>query len=294
MERDLAQKITDRILQLMETAGSNWKQQWVGSGKIINAVSRKPYRGVNPLALALFGGGSQIFATYKQWSDLGAQVQKGEKAVQIFFYKPYTIRDRATDEEKQIMLAKTYSVFGIHQVTNAPDIKIEKRPEIERHAECDRLIAECGVPICYGSDRAFYSPSLDRISLPAPSQFNHREAFYSTAFHEIAHATGHPSRLNRELKGRFGDFDYAFEELIAESAGAMVAVASGIIPEPRKETAQYLNGWMRGLREDKQAIVRAFGHAQRAADWILKTEFEPTAEPTRPESQARVNEPAPI
>jgi antirestriction protein ArdC len=88
--------------------------------------------------------------------------------------------------------------------------------------------------------------------------------------------------LDRDLKRRFGDSQYRFEELIAESAGSMVCVASGIIPEPRKETAQYLNNWMAGMREDKQAIVRAFSLAQRAADFIMKTEFDPAAEPTRP------------
>jgi antirestriction protein ArdC len=282
MNRDLSQQITDRILHLMQTAGANWKQEWVGSGKHINVVTKKPYRGINPVILALLGGGSEIHGTYKQWVDLGAQVRKGEKATHIFFYKPYAVRDRETDEQKQIMLAKTYAVFGIHQVDNAPDIKIEQRPEIERHAECDRLIAECGVPIHYGSDRAFYSPTKDEITLPAPSQFDNREAFYSTAFHEISHATGHPSRLNREMKGRFGDSKYSFEELIAESAAALVCVSAGIIPEPRRETAQYLNNWMHGLRDDKQAIVRAFSHAQRAADFILKETPAHEPQPARP------------
>lgn len=279
MQADLAQKITDKILLLMETAGTNWKQDWVGGGKHINAVSRKPYRGVNPVILALFGGGSEIHATYKQWTELGAQVRKGEKATHIFFFKPYAIRDRETNEEKQIMLAKSYAVFGLNQVDNAPDINIDKRPEIERHAECERLIAECGVPIIYGSDRAFYSPSTDKISLPAPNQFNRPEAFYSVAFHEISHATGHESRVGRDLKGRFGDAKYSFEELIAECSASMVCVSTGIIPEPRKETAQYINGWMRGLRDDKNAIVRAFSMAQKAADYILKD----APEPARPE-----------
>jgi antirestriction protein ArdC len=286
MRADLAQEITDRILSLMETSGANWKQSWVGSGPHINVASKRPYRGINPVILSLMGGGSTIFGTYKQWGEIGGQVRKGEKSTHIFLYKPYAIRDRETNEEKQIMLAKSYSVFGIHQVDNAPDIKINERPEIERHAECDRLIAECGVPIHYGSDRAFYSPSTDSISLPTPSQFDNREAFYQTAFHEISHATGHESRLNRDLKGRFGDAKYSFEELIAESSGAMVCVAAGIIPEPRKETAQYLNNWMAGLRDDKNAIVRAFSHAQRAADFVLKYDPAPVAEPTRPDLSA--------
>jgi antirestriction protein ArdC len=280
MRADLATQITDRILQLMQTAGANWKQSWVGSGPHINVASKRPYRGINQVILPLMGGGSTIHGTYKQWGELGAQVRKGEKACQIFFFKPHTVKDRETEEEKQIMLARSYSVFGIHQVDNAPEIKIEQRPEIERHAECDRLISECGVPITYGGDRAFYQPSTDTIHLPKPQQFDCREAFYTTAFHEISHSTGHKSRLNRDLKGRFGDPRYSFEELIAESASAMICVAAGIIPEPRRETAQYLNNWMAGLRDDKNAIVRAFAHAQRAADFVLKC--DPAPQPARP------------
>lgn len=213
---------------------------------------------------------------------MGAQVRKGEKATAIFFWKPYAVKDRETEEEKLIMLARTYSVFAADQVDNAPVLEIEQRPEIERHAECDRIITATGAAISYGGDRAAYIPSLDRIIMPTAPQFESRDAFYSTQFHELGHWSGAPSRLDRSLKGRFGDSSYAFEELIAETAAALVCAATGIIPEPRKETAQYLNGWMRGMRDDKQAIVRAFSLAQRAADFILKDEGGPEPEPIRP------------
>lgn len=282
MRADLATQITDKLLALMEQHGTNWRQPWVGQGLQRNAVSKKPYRGVNTVILALTGHASPFFATYKQWSEMGAQVRKGEKATAIFFWKPYAVKDRETEEEKLIMLARTYSVFAADQVDNAPVLEIEQRPEIERHAECDRIITATGAAISYGGDRAAYIPSLDRIIMPTAPQFESRDAFYSTQFHELGHWSGAPSRLDRSLKGRFGDSSYAFEELIAETAAALVCAATGIIPEPRKETAQYLNGWMRGMRDDKQAIVRAFSLAQRAADFILKDEGGPEPEPIRP------------
>ena len=245
MRADLAQQITDKLLSLMERHGSNWRQPWTGSGLYRNAVSNKPYRGVNQLICATSGLSSPFLATYKQWNDLGAQVRKGSKALSIFFWKPYSVKDRDTEEEKQIMLARSYSVFPMEMVDNTPDLKIEPRSEIERHAECDRLLAESGAIVSYGHDKAAYIPSQDRIIMPAPTQFDSRDAFYGTLSHEwVGHWTGAKERLDRNLTGRFGDPNYRFEELIAESASAFFCAAVGIIPEPRKETAQYLNNWM--------------------------------------------------
>ena len=245
-------------------------------------MNNKPYRGINQLITATSGYSEPWFATYKQWHDLGAQVRKGERATAIFFFKPFNVKDRETEQEKQIMLARTYSVFNVAQVDNPPPLEITIRPEIERHADCDRIITDTGAEISYGGDRAAYSPSQDKIILPAPKQFESRDAFYGTAFHELSHWSGGEKRLNRNLKGRFGDQSYAFEELIAESASAFILAGIGIVPEPRKETAQYLNGWVKALRDDKKAIVTAFSHAQKAADFILKDESAPEVEPTRP------------
>lgn len=130
--------------------------------------------------------------------------------------------------------------------------------------------------------------------MPAAEQFDNREAFYSTTFHECSHATGAPHRLNRDLKGRFGDQKYSFEELIAEASAALICCSIGITPEPRKESVRYLNNWMAGLRDDSHAIIRAFSHAQRAADWILKDEPIREHEPSRPGAQPEGQRDLPI
>ena len=144
MRADLAETISAKLIDLMEKHGSNWRQPWTGSGLYRNAVSKKPYRGINQLIAATSGYAEPWFATYKQWRDLGAQVRKGEKATAIFFFKPFNVKDKDTEQEKQIMLARTYSVFNVVQVDNPPPLEIATRPEIERHAECDQIIVETG------------------------------------------------------------------------------------------------------------------------------------------------------
>ena len=87
---------------------------------------------------------------------------------------------------------------------------MKKREPFEAHAECDRITAATGAVIRHGGDKAAYLLRQDIIVLPKPEQFDSREAYYGTTFHECGHWSGAPSRLNRNLKGRFGDQDYGF------------------------------------------------------------------------------------
>ena len=221
MRADLATEITNKILNLMEENGSDWRRPWLGDGIAKNIVSKKSYRGVNIPILGLSGYAAQWFGTYKQWSELGAQVRKGEKSTAIFFWKPLHIKDKETEEDRQILMARSYAVFSIEQVENAPTVEIETRPPLERHAECDRIIEATGAQITFGGDRAAYIPSQDRIIMPRPEQFLSPEGYYGTLCHEATHWAGHESRLNRNLKGRFGGETYAFEELIGETGSAL-------------------------------------------------------------------------
>lgn len=235
------------------------------------------------------GYSSPFWHTYRGWTELGAQVRKNEKATLIVFWKGLTIKDKETDEDKDILMSRFYPIFNSLQCDNAPQFEIKPRSAPERHEECERLIEAAGVPITYGGDRAFYSPSVDRITMPKREQFTSQEGLYGTTFHEIGHATGHESRLNRPLISRFGSEAYAFEELIAECSAAICCAATGITPEPRPDHAQYLNSWIKVLRGDKKAIFTAFSKAQAAADYILDAQQPRTPEPARAHLQGLQN-----
>lgn len=283
MNRDLTTEIADKILRLMEENGSDWRRPWLGDGIAKNVVSKKSYRGINIPILGLSSYSSAYWGTYKQLTELGAQVRKGEKATHIFFWKELNVRDRETEDDKRILMARSYAVFNLDQCDNAPAIKTEIRTPIERHAEFDRIIDATGAKITYGGDRAAYIPSQDRIIMPKPEQFTSTEGYCSTLAHEVSHWTAHPTRLNRELGKRFGDKAYGLEELIAETSAALTCIAAGITVEPRAETAKYVNNWVEAIREDKKIILTVFSKAQRATDFILREQPAPTAEPTRPD-----------
>jgi antirestriction protein ArdC len=288
LDRDLAKYATDRLLELLETEGSNWRQSWCGSGEQMNFVTRKPYRNTNQFLLGVAGKPSPLWATYRQFSEAGLQVAKGSKSMPIFFFKPHSVKDRETEEEKKIIVLRTYNVFNLSDLTKPPDIKIEKRrPDIEIDAKAERLVAATGADLRIGGDKAFYSPTQDFVAMPHRNQFDTKEDYYSTLWHELGgHWTGHQSRLDRNLSGRFGTEAYAMEEILAQAASAFLCVHIGIVPAPRKQDAQYINNWKAALRADKLNVLTIFSHAQRAAYFILKDDTPaPEAEPTRPENE---------
>jgi antirestriction protein ArdC len=189
LHRDLAQQISDQLIKLMQENGSDWRRPWLGDGIAKNVVSKSSYRGINIPILGLTPYSSPWFATYKQLTELGAQVRKGEKASHIFFWKELNVRDRETEEDKRILMARSYAVFNLEQCDNAPAMPTEARTPIERHAEFDRIIAATGAQIAYGGDRAAYIPSQDRIVMPKADQFKTTEGFCGTLAHECAHWT---------------------------------------------------------------------------------------------------------
>jgi antirestriction protein ArdC len=124
----------------------------------------------------------------------------------------------------------------------------------------------------FGGDRAYYSPRLDYIHIPAKEAFSSPEEFYSTAFHELAHASGHSSRLHRKgvtEPAHFGSHDYSQEELVAEFGASMLCGFAGIEQQTIENSAAYIQGWLKVLKGDKKLAIIAAGQAQRVADFIL-------------------------
>jgi len=120
-------------------------------------------------------------------------------------------------------------------------------------------------------DRAFYRPSDDSITLPLLAQFKATAEYYSTAFHEMIHSTGHMSRLNRlEKTAFFGTEAYSKEELIAEIGAAALVNAAGLeTSDSFRNSAAYVQNWLQVLKHDKRFIVSAAGKAEKAVSMIL-------------------------
>jgi antirestriction protein ArdC len=229
--------------------------------------------------------------TFRQALAVGAQVRKGEHGTQICFPathyevtkkengKPVIGRDGQPEKvyvKYDQPRMKYYTVFNAAQVDNMPPQPArEKVNEWTRHERAEVILRESNAVIIYGGDRAFYSPSLDRIQLPTPEQFPSGDRFYATALHELAHWTGSGSRLNREgITGNyeFGSPEYAKEELVAEITSLIVGSELQIGHDPERH-ASYVQEWVRILEDNPKEILTACSAASKAQDYVLA--FEP-------------------
>jgi antirestriction protein ArdC len=278
--RDHYQDVTDKIIAALEAGTRPWRRPWKSGspGMPINVTTGRPYHGINVLLLAMTAfalGGDPRFCSYKQASDRGWQVRKGERGTTVFFFKRMLVEDRdaapdAEDRMKAIPMLRAYTVFNGSQIEGipeyiAPDV-VEapwRRPEA-----ADIILTNSKAVIQFGGDRAFYSATTDFIQLPQPGAFESPEAFSSTALHEAAHWSGHKDRLDRDLTGRFGSASYAQEELRAELASVFLGKVLDL-PCDIPNHADYIASWVAKLKEDKREIFRAASDAQSIADYLL-------------------------
>jgi len=266
------QQVTDSIIKQLEAGAAPWVKQWNGSSSADhNAVSKKGYNGINTLILAMSatanGFKSNEWATYKQWLQLGGQVRKGTKGTTIIFYSPVSGSKVSADgsEKTYHYVLKSYSVFNADQIDGYTPAAAPVKT-FNSIAALEALATDSGAVIKHGGDRAFYSPSDDFIQMPHKTDFTNEAAYYATLLHEMAHWSGHSTRLNRDLSGRFGNEAYAAEELIAELSAAFLCAEYQIDGDLRH--AGYIASWLRILKNDNKAVFKAAALAQKSADYI--------------------------
>ena len=284
---DVYERVNAKLVEMMQAGAIPWQREWRGGGRAANLISKKPYRGINAVLLGCAPYASPWFVSFKQAKELGGNVRKGEKGNLAIFWKRLEFAEKDKDGrtgKKIVPLLRHYHVFNLEQCEGIPAEKIpdEQIPDLDFQPlmEAEKIVeAMPSRPrIEHGGNRAFYSPRGDFVNMPERRTFTGEEAYYSVLFHELAHSTGHSSRIDRGLDSTlaaFGSPDYSKEELVAEIASAFVCGCIGIEDKTLRNSAAYLQGWMRALKDDKKLFVAAAGKAQRAADWILNNREVP-------------------
>ena len=282
--RDPMQELVDRIAEIIETTGRvPWRKEWdaskcVGPQSPVNIVTKQPYHGVNVISLGLspraFETGDPRWATFLQAKSMGWNVKKGERSSIIFFAKPLTVRDREAEGDeatKEIHLLRAYHVFHSTQIEGVPPYSpptVEEAPWTRPEA-VSLILQNSGVTIRSGGDRAFYSPDFDFVQLPPDVAFRAPEYWSAVAVHELGHATGHKSRMNRDLTGKFGSQNYSSEEAKVDMAAAFICNTLGL-PTDFENHAVYVATWLKRIKEDRRELFRTAAEAQRICDYVLK------------------------
>jgi antirestriction protein ArdC len=213
------------------------------------------------------------FLTFKQAIEAGGNVRRGEHGTKIIFVKQLQIKDADGEETdtRLIPMLREYSVFNVDQCENLPDRVKTGKPMRVRNPDthdalADEFLRSTSADIREGHGEAYYVPSHDFISMPAFEAFKGADHFYNVAFHELTHWTGHKSRLDRDLKHRFGERAYAAEELVAELGAAFLCAEFGFDGDVRN--AGYITTWIELLKADTRAFFTACSKASKAADYL--------------------------
>lgn len=282
---DIYQTVTDTIIAAIENGlDGKFEMPWHRVNRIPeNAKTGNNYQGINIPLLWVYQIKNEyrlpVWATYKQWSELGAHVKRGEKGAPVVFYKTFEIEAEDKEDDPQTRVVARHSiVFNAAQVEGYESTSSEEAPSptlIENIQSADLLVQESAADIRHGGDQAYYVPAQDYIMMPAREIFRDTststatENYYSTLFHELTHWTGAKHRLDRLSNAKFGGQDYAFEELVAEIGAAMCCASTGVTSSPRQDHARYIENWLHALKSDKRVIFAASSQAQKAVDFLF-------------------------
>lgn len=278
------QIVTDRIIAALEAGTIPWRKEWstIRTSSPCNHVTGRGYRGINWFLLRCMPFECSRYVTFKQALELGGNVRKGEKSTLVTFWKLLE-KDGDGDKVKKIPFLRYFNVFNLEQCEGIeiPGLDQIVRTEHERIEAAEAIVA--AMPsrpaITHKGGRACYSPAIDVVTMPEMNRFTTAPAYYATLFHELAHATGHASRLNRIVEtATFGDHEYAQEELVAEMTAAFLCAHCGIDSPTLDNSAAYIDGWIKVLRGDSKLAVVAASKAMKAADFILGESFAEKAD----------------
>ena len=285
-------KITDKIVDLvingLENGTVPWRKTWKDFAPM-NAFSQRPYNGLNILLLAYLskknGYAYPLFGTIKQINDAGGKVKKGEKSFPVVYWnitEEETVNDETGEKETETRFTPFYyNIFNLSQTEGidiqnyVPETVIRINSSLEM---CETVIKLFPDPpeITHNSTGAFYAPRTDTVNVPELCRFDNSEEYYATTFHELAHSTGHPKRLNRfeENRADFGGKSYNYEELVAEMAATFLCSHCGI-EQTVENSVAYLTGWAKFLKENRKSILfGASTKAQTAVSYILGKDVE--------------------
>jgi antirestriction protein ArdC len=287
--KDIYQEVTDAVIEQMEKGNLVWRCGWRDSALPSNVTTGIAYRGWNVFWLnfhtMIKGYETPQYLTFKQALDLGGNIRKGEKGVKIIYWATIQMKQvnhegHLADNEdeagnRQRMVPKVYTVFNIAQAEGIefPEPIVNHSTIVEKLNACEELIEHMPDRPVIETDGKFpvYYPVRDTVSVPEITSFVSAEEYYAALFHELAHSTGHASRLGRKEiteATAYGSESYSREELTAELTAAFLCALTGIGQQTLENSVAYLHGWLGALKNDKTLLIKAAGQAQKAADYI--------------------------
>ena len=286
--KDIHQQVTDTIIRQLEAGTVPWHKPWKGNDRLFslpkNVTTGNKYRGINILLLwssaIAHDFPVQEWASFKQWQGKGESIRKGEKGSMIVYYD--TMEKEVDGENKKIPFLKSSMVFNRSQLASSmpPENDTENDTNsvamtlFQKIERVDSFVQQTEAVIEHKESTACYIPSADKINMPVISTFMHTETctptegYYSTLFHELTHWTGSKHRLDRTKGKKFGDANYATEELVAELGAAFLCAEFEITATTKTDHASYIAHWLKVLQDNKHCVITAASEASKAVGYL--------------------------
>ena len=269
---DVFEKITGKIIELLEAGTVPWRQPWSGAVPT-NLSSMKPYNGINFLLLGCLGYESNFWVTFRQAQKLGGGVKAGAKSPAFVVYADnWETKKKRSDGTEEVVIRrflKYTPVFNLYQCRGIESPEWEER-DIEPLSACTAFMERLKEqPRIETGQLAAYVPSDDRIIMPAMKHFRDAESYHASLFHELTHWTGAAHRLARPLIHFTSDKkSYAREELVAEMGAAFLCAKCHIDTATIDNHAAYIDSWLQALRNDRRLVSEAAKSARMAVEFL--------------------------
>ncbi|MDI9319044.1 MAG: zincin-like metallopeptidase domain-containing protein [Phycisphaerales bacterium] len=292
--RDLYQEVTNTIIEQLEAGTIPWQMSWTGGSNASflrlpkNFSTNKYYQGINIVLLwsasLKHGFTSSEWGTFKQWSAKKESIRKNEKGSMIVYYD--TFEKEIDGEIQRIPFLKASVVFNRCQLASykpeaAPVIVASPASApVETIAIIDAFVTATKADIIHNGNNPRYLPARDIIEMPLTTSFTATqyctasENYYATLLHELVHWSGNPNRMNRVKGKRFGDQQYAFEEMVAELGAAFLCADFKLSTTQSGDHASYIAHWLGVLKDNKHFIVTAASEASKAVGYLKGLQVE--------------------
>lgn len=301
-KKNIREEFAEKFIKMLESDKPlSWTQGWsTGNGfqPPYNGESGRRYNGINRFILMLKslerGYDDPRWYTFNQVDKMeGCSIRKGEKSTPVEYWAMYDtvekksmnlsayqqfLKDHPDRKEDEFNLyVKTANIFNAGQVDGLQPLPAAEQHEFEPHLLAEEAIKTMSenmeVRLTYGGDQAYYSPVSDSIHLPRRESFFSEAEYVGTTLHELAHATGAPSRLDRPLALLSADREgYAKEELVAEIASTFCSAELGVeMPESVVNNhLSYVASWIKAIKDDNNVLFHAIKEADKAANYLME------------------------
>ncbi len=280
--KDIKKEIIEAITEQMEKEiRLPWDSGLLNKGtfEAVNWETEKYYRGINRILLHFFGTSETAeYMTFIQAKAKKASVKKGAKGVPVIKYALWNKTQKRyaqenDDKEDEIRpFVKKYYVFPVQSIEGIKpkrEVKTRNNAKIEDIEKAVKTFAK-NTQLTITNDNegtAYYSPNEHRVNVSEISRYKDTASYYDALLHEIAHSTG--KALNRDMKGGFGSKTYSKEEVVAEITCMILCEHFGIKAK-KENSATYVVGWAKKLKENPSWLFEGASAAEKAAAYILE------------------------